>query len=417
MGSSLLGRDRDFRLFWAGQTVSVFGSQITAVVLPLIAALTIDAGAAGVGAVATAAFLPNVALPLVAGAWLESRPKRPAMIGADILRALALGVIPAAWFAGELSVALLVVVALVVGAASVVFDIASFAYVPTLVTTPELPSANRAMQGSATAAQVGGPGVAGLLVQAVGAPAAVIVDAVSYVASACGIAAMNRRESPQDDLTCRTGILGGLRWIWSNYVLRALTAHAALYNAASQVLMVNLVVYAVGPRNLSAGMFGLTLSAGGFGALIGTLVSVRAMRALRYGRAFALSLILSTGTPLLIPLLSGRGVEFALQLAAVLVVSGVGLGSANVLSVTLRQVVTPVSSLARTNGGYRLVIFGTIPIGSALGGVVGATLGSRVGVSVGVAGLAISALPMITSRIRRLENAEAARDEVGAVAQ
>jgi MFS family permease len=405
---SLALRDHDFRYFWAGQTLSVVGTQVTAVALPIVAAVTLGSGAGGVSAVATATFLPNVVLPLFAGAWLESRRKRPAMIGADIVRACALAVIPAAWGLGLLSLPLLVAVGLVVGAASVVFDVGSFAYVPTLVERADLAPANRALQGSATAAQVGGPGLAGLLVQAFGAPIALAVDAVSYLASALGVSAARRPEPPLQPSEETVRVLDGVRWLWSNRVLRALTLHASIYNAGSQIFTVNLVVYALQDRGLSAGEYGAALSASGAGALLGTLVALRLARRLGYGRAFAASLALSTGMPLVVVLLPGSGTAFAFQLGAVLTLSGAGLGSANVLSTTLRQIVTPITSLARTNGGYRLLVFGTIPLGSATGGILGSTLGSRAALALGGCALIASALPMLQRRIRRLQTAEEA---------
>src|SRR5262249_11838245 len=129
----LLRRNRDFRRFWAGHTISVAGTHITAIALPLLATVTLDAGAAGVAAIATASYLPNLVLPLLVGHWLEQRRRRRIMIVADLVRAAVLVAVPVAYYAGVLSVPLLVAVAFVVGAASVVFEIGGFAYVPTLV--------------------------------------------------------------------------------------------------------------------------------------------------------------------------------------------------------------------------------------------------------------------------------------------
>jgi MFS family permease len=407
--AGLLRRDRDYRWFWMGQTVSVFGTQVTALALPLVAALTLGAGAGGVSIVATASYLPNVLLPLFAGNWLERRRRRRIMILADVVRAAALAVVPLAFAVDVLSLGLLAVVAFVVGAASVVFDVGSFAYVPTLVEEDDLPGANRAMQGSLTAAQVAGPGVAGLLVQLAGPARAVGVDAISYLASIFGIAAARRPEPPPVPDDGPSGVLEGLRRILVNPFLRALTAHAALYNAAAQILLVNLVVWVVRDRGASPGVYGLALSAGGAGAFLGTMLALRLAARLGYGRAFATSLLFSTGLPLLIAPLPFYGAALGVALAVLQFGSGAGLGSANVLSVTLRQVVAPRGSLARTNGGYRLLIYGVIPVGSALGGILGQGLGTRVGVAIGAVGLAISALPMMRRRIRSLRDPKDAR--------
>lgn len=407
--SGLLRRNRDFRRFWAGHTISVAGTHITAVALPLLATLTLDAGAAGVATIATASYLPNLLLPLLVGHWLEQRRRRRIMVVADLIRAGVLLAVPAAYLADVLSVPLLVAVALTVGAASVVFEIGGFAYVPTLVDEADLAAANRATQGSSTAAQVAGPGLAGGLAQLVGPAMAIAVDAASYLASALGVAGARRPEPAPPVEEAPAGILSGLRTVAANPFLRALTAHAMIYNGASQILTVNLVVYAVTDRGLSAGLFGLALSAAGAGAFAGTMLAIRLVDQLGYGRAFAASLTLSTGAPLLLAALPGRGAALAASLTAVQFVSGIGLGSANVLSVTLRQVVAPRGSLARTNGGYRLLIFGVLPLGSAIGGTIGQTSGSRVGVAVGTLGLAASALPMLTHRIRSLTTPQDAR--------
>ena len=406
----MLSEDRDFRRFWAGHTVSAVGTQVTAVALPLTAAITLDTGAAGVSAIATATYLPSAVLPLLAGHWLEGRRKRGVMVIADVLRALALAAVPIAWALDSLSLSLLVVVALVVGAASVVFDIASFAYLPDFVAEEELPAANRALQGSSTAAQVGGPGLSGLLVQLFGPAVALAVDAGSYVASALGVAAARRPEArpaveggPVAAVAGKAGLWEGVRQIKVSPFLRSLTAHAALYNASAQILVVNLVIMAVKDRGLSAGGYGLALSAGGIGAFVGAMLGLRLAKRLGYGRAFGASLVLSTGLPLLLALLPGRGVLYGALLGAVQFGAGIGLGSANVLSVTIRQLLIPRSTLARSNGAYRTFTYGVLPVGAALGGVLGATFGTTAAVAVGSIGIALSALPMAAKEIRSLQ--------------
>lgn len=401
----MLSKDRDFQRFWAGHTVSAVGTQVTAVALPLTAAITLDTGAAGVSAIATATYLPSAVLPLLAGHWLEGRRKRGVMVIADVFRALALAAVPIAWALDSLSLSLLVVVALVVGAASVVFDIASFAYLPDFVAEEDLPAANRALQGSSTAAQVGGPGLSGLLVQLFGPAVALVVDAGSYVASALGVAGARRPEvRPAAAEESRpAGLWEGVRQIRVSPFLRSLTAHAALYNASAQILVVNLVIMAVKDRGLSAGGYGLALSAGGVGAFVGAMLGLRLAKRLGYGRAFGASLVLSTGLPLLLALLPGRGVLYGVLLGAVQFGSGIGLGSANVLSVTIRQLLIPRSTLARSNGAYRTFTYGVLPVGAALGGVLGAAFGTTAAVAIGSIGIALSALPMAAKEIRTLQ--------------
>lgn len=409
---SLLRRHRDFRLFWAGQSISVLGNQITVVAMPLAATLTLHVGAGAVSAIATATYLPNVLFPLLVGHWLEQRRKRATMIAADLARAAILAVVPVAYLFHSLSVPLLAGVGFLAGTGSVVFDIGSFAFVPALVNDDhDLAAANRAMQGSLTVAQTAGPGVAGLLVQAISPAPAIAADAFSFVASAAGLAlGRAREEQPPEQPESKTQIIEGLRQVFRNPYLRALTSHAAIYNLASQVLTVNLVVYAIKERHVSAGAFGLALSAGGIGGFLGVMAALRVSARLGFGRGFVAALSLSTGAPLLLALVPAQGTELAGAFAACLFVAGIGLGCANVLSITLRQTVIPRGSLARSNGGYRLLIFGVLPLGSALGGLIGTSLGSRAGLMAGAIGLTASALPMLQRRIRRLRTPADAHD-------
>jgi MFS family permease len=331
------------------------------------------------------------------------------MVPADLVRAVLLATIPLAWAAGWLSLPWLVAVAFLAGVAGIFFEIAGFAYVPDLVASSELPAANRAVQGSSTVSEVAGPGLAGLLVQALGPPLAIVADAVSYLASALGVlkgrprpassAPAVRARAPDNP---PTGWRHGLTILFRNAYLRALTIHAAAFNLAEQVLIINLVLWAVRGQGVSPGAYGLALSAAGIGALVGTLTALRLADRLGFGRAFAISLLLSCFAPLALAAFPLREVGLAVLIGAVLLVSGLGLGNANVYSLTLRQMVIPKALLARSAGAYRQIMYGSIPIGSVLAGVIGEAAGTRVGVAVGAAGLSMSALPMFARRIRSL---------------
>jgi hypothetical protein len=322
------------------------------------------------------------------------------MIWSDLLRALLLTVMPIAWWTGTLSLPLVIAVTFAAGVITVFADISGFAFIPTLVSEQDLPGANQAVQGSATVSQIAGPGAAGVLVQTLGAPVALLCDAASYLASAFSL---NRTRGGDDHITAQRGrIRDGILLLLGNVHLRALTMHAALYNAAAQILTINLVIWAIQQRGLSAGAYGVALSFAGVGAFAGTMLATRVVRRLSFGGAFATALCFSTGAPLTIPLIPGSGLPFAITLGAIHLTSGLGLGCANVLSTTLRQIVVPKDQIARTNGGYRFLMYGSIPIGSLAAGILGTTFNPHLGVTAGTIGLAISALPMLTPRVRRL---------------
>lgn len=122
----LVRRSGAFRWYWTGQSLSFLGSHLAAVALPLVAALSLGAGPAGVSAVATAAMLPNLLFSLVVGNWVEGRNHRRIMVPADLVRALLVAAIPVAWLAGALSLPMLVVVAFLTGTAGIFFDISGF---------------------------------------------------------------------------------------------------------------------------------------------------------------------------------------------------------------------------------------------------------------------------------------------------
>lgn len=406
----LVRNNRSYRNYWVGQTISSAGSQVAVVAIPLITALSLNAGPAGVGIVATAATLPYLLFSLVAGHVLQGRDQRRSMILADLTQAILLGLIPLAWWLDLLTIPLLVVVAFLAGTCSLVFGVSAFSYIPELVKPAELAAANRAAQGASTVNEIAGPGAAGLLITALGPPVAIAADAISYLISAVGVARSKPRtqimvtRSPTTADEQPSTIFTGLRLLFSTPPLRALTVHAALYNAAEQIIMVNLIVWMVKERGVSAGAYGLAFTAAGAGGLIGTLIALRLADRLGLGRAFAVSLVLSCAVPLLLPLPTSTGVPLAIAIAAILAVRGIGEGNANIYSLTMRQQIIPADQLTRSAGAYTQVMYGSIPIGSMLAGLIGAAWGPRTAIFLGAAGLVLSALPMLTPAFLRIKD-------------
>lgn len=402
--AELIKTNRSFAWYWAGQGLSSAGSQVTMFALPLVTALTLNGSPGEVAMVATAGTLPFLLFSLLAGHWLEGRQGRRTMIPADLAQAALLAMVPLAAWAGWLSVPLLASIAFLAGTAALVFGLSAFAYVPSLVRREDLAAANRAVQGTATVDEIVGPGIAGALVAAVGPAVAMAVDALSYLASAIGVAkAPPRKRPPTPPAPDQSvSVTTGLRILFTDPYLRPLTVHAALYNLAEQILLINLVLWAVQEQGVGAGQYGLALSAAGIGGLIGTLTALRLAGRLGMGRAFAASLILSCFVPLAIAAWDLHGAALALYLAAVMLVSAIGQGNANVYSLTMRQMVIPEGQLSRSAGAYTQVMYGSIPLGAALAGLAGETLGTRLGVVVGAIGLAMSALPMMTRTMRSL---------------
>ena len=189
-----LWRHSDFVKLWGGETVSQFGNQVTVLALPLTAVLTLEASASELGLLNAARFAPFIAVILFAGAWVDRRRRHPVLIQTNVGRALLIALVPAAALLDILRIELLYAVGFLVGVLTVFFDVAYPSYLPYLVGRRQLTAGNSRLEASRSAAEVGGPGVGGLLVQLVTAPFALLVDAISFVFSAVMLSTIRAHE-------------------------------------------------------------------------------------------------------------------------------------------------------------------------------------------------------------------------------
>jgi len=196
LGGNRLWRHADFLKLWTGQTISVVGSEVTAIALPTIAILQLHASAAQVGLLAAAQQIAFPVLALFAGVFADRLRRRPMMILADAVRALAILSVPIAAAFGVLSLVQLYVVALVLGVGTVLFDIAYLAYVPSLVSRDDLLEANTKLEVSFSGSHLVGPSLGGVLIQVIGAAQAMVADALSFVASVGSIIWIRQPEEP-----------------------------------------------------------------------------------------------------------------------------------------------------------------------------------------------------------------------------
>ncbi|MFD0350384.1 MFS transporter [Kitasatospora aburaviensis] len=266
---------RDFRLLLSGAVAAQVGSQVTLVALPLVAVVELDATPFQVGlltAAETAAFL-LVGLP--AGAWLDRMRKLPVLIRADVVRCLAVGSIPPAAALGVLTMAQLYLVALVTGVATVFFDVAHQSFLPALLPRAHLVAGNGAIETVRSSAQVAGPGLGGGLVQLLGAPLAIVADAVGYLTSAVVLARIRAEEEapppPDPGRSLRTEIAEGVGFVLRHPLLRAIAAATAVSNLFAAVLMAVQTVFWVRVLDLSPAAIGVLLSVSAVGGLAGAL--------------------------------------------------------------------------------------------------------------------------------------------------
>jgi MFS family permease len=347
-----------------------------------------------VGALTAVEFSPFVLFGLPAGAIVDRLPRRPVLMIADVGRALALASIPIAYAFDVLSYAQLVVVVFVTGSLTVFFDVAYQSILPALVEREELADGNAKLEISRSAAQTAGPGIAGLLIEVIGAATAVTVDAISFVVSALFIRGIKAQEPPVDHVDdASRGLRGlgreiveGLRYVLGHRTLRLIAASTATSNFFSSMSMAVFLVYAVRERDYTAGLVGLIFTIGNLGALIAAFTAQRITRAIRLGRAIVLGLLLAQLGMLALGLApaSRAGAYFV----AGWMLFGFGGILYNINQVSLRQAITPHRLQGRMNASMRFMIWGTMPFGSLAGGALGTALGLRVTLVIaGIGGL------------------------------
>jgi MFS family permease len=374
-----LWRHQDFLKLWSGETVSKLGSEVTLLALPTVAILMLHAGPFQVGLLGALEFLCFPLLGLPAGVIADRLRRRPIMIVCDLGRAVALGSIPLAYSLKLLSINQLYLVALITGLFTVFFDVSYQSYLPSLIERRHLVEGNTKLQVSESAAQIGGPALAGFLIQLISAARAIAVDAFSYLVSALAIFAIRRREPvPRPaDATGRTGFLTemreGLGVVFGNPVLWHIAGCTGTFNLGSNMFFAVFLIFAYRQLHLSPGVVGVVFAASSVGFLLGALAASRFSDRLGVGGGLAVSIVAGGIAQLLTPLaLIGQPalVLFGLMLF------GSTLGAPyNIIQVSLRQAITPDRLQGRMNATMRTIVWGTIPIGAALGGVLGSSVG------------------------------------------
>src|SRR5919201_4498688 len=239
MEASPLSRNGDFNKLWAGFTIARAGSQITVLALPLTAVLLLGAGATETGLLVAAQFAPALVVGLFIGVWVDRLRRRPIMIAADVAAALVVGLVPLAAAFGVLTLAQLYAVAFLNGLCAIATELARSALIPSLVGRAQLVAANSRLQASNAVAQVAGPSLGGILVQALTAPVAMLVDAAAFLVSALLIWLIRTREAvraPEARVGVLREIADGLRWM---------RAHEVLFRSITAIALANIEWYAV----------------------------------------------------------------------------------------------------------------------------------------------------------------------------
>ena len=372
----------DLRRLWTGQTISVLGDQVSIIGLPLVAVLVLDADAGQMGLLTAVGLLPHLLFSLPAGAWLDRvHRRRRLMIWADLGRAALIATIPLAVVFDALTMAQLYVVGFLTGSLAVAFDLAWNTVFVSVVRRERYVEAMALLNGSRSLAYVAGPTIGGALVQVLGAPLAMLADALSYLGS---VVALRRIRSPEPPVEPETGsfrgrLSAGLAFLFRDPIMRPTLLAAATINLFNFAFAALFILYATTVLGISPGVLGLSLGFGAIGGLLGAVVASRVGRRIGLGPAYALGCILFPASLILVPV-AGPDMPMPLILALVIAAEfGAGLG-VMILDINVGAFITartPDRIRSRSVGAFRFVNYGVRPIGAVLGGVLGTAFGVR----------------------------------------
>ncbi len=396
----------DFRQLWMGDAVGQVGVQLVGLAMPIMAVRLLRADEFQMGLLGTFELLAFLVVGLPAGAWVDRWRKKRVIIAGDLIRGAALLTLPAAWLLDSLSMTQVYVVALVVGTATVFFDVAHQSYLPDLVPARQIGEGNAKLMALQSTASIAGPAVGATLIRLVGAPLTIGATAVSMAASVAFVSRIRHTEevaSRDARRPLRTEIWEGLSFVFKQPLLRRIVLCTTLSNFFAAVNSVLLVLFVIRDLHLTEATLGLVFSVGSVGGLMAALTVTRFSRVIGEGRTIPLMALLAAPFAALTPL--------ATQLPAVpsLAVGAFGVSFAavgyNVIQVSFRQRMCPRPLLGRMNASIRFLVWGSMPIGAFIGGVLGREIGVvptlwLVGGGFLVAGLTVLFSPL--SRMRDL---------------
>lgn len=409
---------RDFAKLWAGQTISEIGSRITREGLPLTALLTLNASAGQMGVLSAISSASVLVFGLGAGVAVDRWKKRPVMIATDLGRAALLALVPLAAYHHALSLSVLIAVAVAAGALTVLFDVAYQSYLPALVVPEELLESNKRLSLSASVAEMAGPALTGALVQAITAPLAILVDALSFLVSAFSVYAIRKPEALPErkrDVPLLSEALDGFRFIWTHPALRALLLRSATAFLSMGFIFPLYLLNAIRVIHMSTSALGLAIALGGAGSVIGAYFAPRFSMRHGMGPMFFGTAILIGCAQLLIPL-SSEFPRIGLVCLCVQQLGGDMAWTVYIVNETaLRQLLAPGQVMGRVNAAMQLASRGVLPFGAVCGGFIAERIGIPQTLLIGAGGVLLSSLWLVSLRnsreIRALESEKGTRWE------
>jgi MFS family permease len=397
----------DFLKLWTGQTISEFGTQISQLAIPLLAAVSLHASPLQFSLLGVLEFLPFILFALPAGVWVDRLRRRKILIVGDSSRAVLLLLIPILWGAGVLQMWHLQVISFVIGIFTVFFDVAYQSYLPALIEREHLVDGNSKLQLTVGISQVAGPSVSGALIAAVTAPYAILVDACSFVVSTIFMVGMKHRETPPEHVKGEPHpkmwpqVKEGLNWVVRHPWLRAIAACTGTSNFFSSALFAVAILYMVRTLGLSAFEIGFVFAVGSAGSIVAALVTNGLSTRFGVGPTIVGTIAFSASAGLLYPLAPRSFPLPVLMLGQA--AFGFGAVAYNITQVSLRQAITPERLQGRMNAAMRWIVWGTIPLGTLLGGAIATWWSLRTAMWVGAIGQLFSFVPVTIGSLKRVK--------------
>ncbi|MEU7116909.1 MFS transporter [Streptomyces zaomyceticus] len=404
-------RERTFRRYWTGQTISLAGDQISLMAIPLAAVLVLGADAAAMGWLKAAELLPALLLNLPFGAWADRQAsRRRAMIAADIGRAALVLTLPVAYALDALTLTQLYVVAFGIGALTVLFEVCNTTLFVALVPTERYVQANSLVNGSRSTAWLAGPGVGGLLVQFLTAPFALVADALTYLVSA-GFLARIKPVEPAPAPVAKGHFTEGLRWVVRERSMRALFAASGTVQFFNYMFHTLFVLYATAELGIGAGLLGLILGAGAVGGLLGAVCSGAVVRRIGIGGSLVAGFLGFTLPLVLIPLAEGPLPLVVSVLFVAEFLSCVGVMIVDIAAGSFQMALIPDAVRARVMGAFRTLNHGFRPLGALVGGFLGTAIGLRPTLWIATVGAVFAVLWVLPSPLPRMRELPSPEEE------
>lgn len=380
---------RGFRLFWLARAASQFGDEISVLALPWLVSEATGSPFA-VGLLEALAFAPVLILGLPIGAVADRRSRKRSMVESDLLRVVLVGSIPLAAYLGSgENLAHIFSVVVAVGVFRILFEAASQAALPDMVTSGEIVEANARLGFTEGVAAISGPALAGLLIATIGTQGAILVDAITFAVSAAAIAliAIPRERIQESTERLRTAVRAGLSAVRRGLHLRALTLVGGAANVGAGMAIGMSVIFFQRTIGIEGWQAGLVYACNGIGGIAGSIVCIRVVTVLGMGRSVLVGLGLTTfGVALLA--VTTTATWFATATTGDAIV-GFGIAVAVVASASLRQHVAATRLLGRVTATYRIVVNGALAIGALGGGLLGELVSVRFAIVVAAALMAV----------------------------